>query len=1072
MVFSPGLLGASPLSYQWQFYGTNLPAATNRSLVIASASLSDAGMYTLVVTNLSGQALVGASLTVNPVTCLPAPSGLVAWWQGEGDASDALGTNNGQFHTGVTFVPGEVGEAFAFDGAAGYVSIPATSSLDVGTNSGLTFECWLNPAELSTSHCLAEWNNGAVGVGFWLSQPVANSGGGPGCLFANLVDTLGTSHLITTPQAALVLNALQHAAFTYDKASGVAMIYVDGVPLASQFLGTFTPRTSYNLYLGKRQSANPNGFYQGLMDEAAVYNRALSGEEILAVYNARWAGRCPVAPAFTAQPKSLAVVSGQSAGFSASMAGTRPLLYQWQLNGTNLPGATLASLTIASTHPSDAGAYSLGLSNLAGVAKSSNAVLTVSVPACFPPPTNLAGCWQGEGDASDSTGLSPGQFQGTAAFALGEVGSGFSFDGVANYVSIPATAALNVGTNSGLTIEFWMNPADITNPHDLVEWNNGTGVLGSHCWLSQPTVSSGGGPGCLFANLIDSSGTYHTFSTAGGIVTTGLFQHIALTYDKSSGLATFYYNGAVVAAGSVGVFTPRTSLNLYLGARPSGGVQGVFKGVMDEVSLYKRALSATEILGIYNAAYLGKCGSAPALVAQPAGWTNFPGATVTLSAGVSGARPLACGWYLNGALMPGATTSSLTLTNIQPVNAGRYSFGATNALGFAVSANATVRVKVVSLYGNSQPLTNGQYAFGNSVSLQMTNYYANGVIFYTLDGTAPNFGSSIYSGAFAVSNSCVVRALGFTPDFMQSAEADPVSIVILPTYTLTGSSSGGGTISVSPTNNQPFLANATVTVWAVPASGWTFLRWLGDAAGTNTTNSVLMSRNKSLQAVFGTTLQTTVAGGGSVLLNPGGGLYPFGTSVQLIGVPQTGYSLLLWGNAASGNQNPLTFFITNANPTVSSLFTALGTGQFALAAVPVGRGKVSLNPQANAYASGANVTLTALPAPGQTFLNWSGDASGSSNPLSVSMSRSRTIYANFTHNFNLAFQVLPLGFTEGVQLTLTGDLGSAYRLDTSSNLHDWVLGPSVTNNVGTLQFIDPTAASAPQRFYRGEQTSP
>src|SRR5207247_2272449 len=138
-----------------------------------------------------------------------------------------------------------------------------------------------------------------------------------------------------------------------------------------------------------------------------------------------------------------------------------------------------------------------------------------------------------------------------------------------------------------------------------------------------------------------------------------------------------------------------------------------------------------------------------------------------------------------------------------------------------------------------------------------------------------------------------------------------------------------------------------VTLTATPAGGWVFLQWLGDTAGTNPTNSVVMTRNKSVQALFGTTLSTTAAGGGSVVLNPPGGLYPYGTTIQVSAIPQPGKFFGIWGNAASGNVNPLSFVLTNANPTVSSLFASLNSGQVALAVVPVGHGQVLLSPRSN-----------------------------------------------------------------------------------------------------------------------------
>src|SRR5439155_18326801 len=134
--------------------------------------------------------------------------------------------------------------------------------------------------------------------------------------------------------------------------------------------------------------------------------------------------------------------------------------------------------------------------------------------------------------------------------------------------------------------------------------------------------------------------------------------------------------------------------------------------------------------------------------------------------------------------------------------------------------------------------------------------------------------------------------------------------------------------------------------------------------------NLTMARKLSMQAVFGTTLSTTVAGGGSVALNPSGGLYPFGTAVQITAIPQPGNYFGIWGNAASGNTNPLSFVVRTANPTVSALFGALSSGQAALTVVPVGNGLVAVSPRQNLFSVGAAVSITATPDSGQSFAGW------------------------------------------------------------------------------------------------------
>jgi len=257
--------------------------------------------------------------------------------------------------------------------------------------------------------------------------------------------------------------------------------------------------------------------------------------------------------------------------------------------------------------------------------------LTLSSEAtCVTLPSGLAAWWPGDGSYSDVAGGNAGTPQGGMTFVTGLIGQAMQFDGATGYVRVPASSSLNVGAGSGLTIDAWIKPSDISTPRPIVEWNQGSDY-GTHLWIS--TLAGGGvDPGNLYANLTDTSGADHIFRSAGGLVAANAFQHIALTYDKASGMATLFVNGVAVAQQNLGTFTPQASFDLYLGRRPSVLPVGVpyFAGAMDEVELYSRALTPTEIAGIYNAGALGKC-----LVPLPTLASILPAAGNRLDAGIA-----------------------------------------------------------------------------------------------------------------------------------------------------------------------------------------------------------------------------------------------------------------------------------------------------------------------------------------------------------------------------------------------------------------------------------------------------
>lgn len=85
-------------------------------------------------------------------------------------------------------------------------------------------------------------------------------------------------------------------------------------------------------------------------------------------------------PGITSQPQDQAVAVGQTPAFSLVVSGTAPFTYQWFFKGKPLPGQTNYVCTIANAQLSDSGAYTVSVTNAAGVATSSNAQLTVVNP--------------------------------------------------------------------------------------------------------------------------------------------------------------------------------------------------------------------------------------------------------------------------------------------------------------------------------------------------------------------------------------------------------------------------------------------------------------------------------------------------------------------------------------------------------------------------------------------------------------------------------------------------------------------------------------------------------------------
>ncbi len=329
-------------------------------------------------------------------------------------------------------------------------------------------------------------------------------------------------------------------------------------------------------------------------------------------------------------------------------------------------------------------------------------------------------------------------------------------------------------------------------------------------------------------------------------------------------------------------------------------------------------------------------------------------------------------------------------------------------------------MQFVTVWGNGQMITNAESSFIGTVTVEMETLFTNGDIYYTLNGLPPDYYSTAYSGPVTLTTSATLRAIGYSPDYLQAGEAGPFTINFLPVWPLNLTNRGGGMVTLDPWPG-PYLTNTTVSIVATPAPGFSLLQWLGDITGNSLSNSLVMNSAKRVEVVFGTTLGATVAGNGAVYLRPPGGTYPYGTQVKLHAIPGVGSCFSFWGNAGSGTNNPLTITLTNPAPTVASVFSPLSAGQYALGVLPEGLGQVTVSPNLNCYTSGQPVTITATADAKQKFLGWSGDAGGASSPLSVTMNQSCTIIGNFTRNPGLSITnsfegMRPGGFC----LTLSG----------------------------------------------------
>ena len=223
---------------------------------------------------------------------IPPPAGMVAWWPGDGNADDIVGNNDGILQGGATFAPGMVGQAFSFDGSDDYVTFGTT----VGNfgNSDFTIDFWIKTSSTRQEGILGKRRVCTHGSFFDIRLGV----GAQGKLNIDLDnDSQGSyyNNIVTTK----TVNDTNFHHVAVVRQGTAASVYIDGVlDVAGTTPGVTTIVNSSHLIAGKSTCTGIDGtdFFTGLLDELEIFNRALTAEEIRAIYEAGSAGKIKPPP--------------------------------------------------------------------------------------------------------------------------------------------------------------------------------------------------------------------------------------------------------------------------------------------------------------------------------------------------------------------------------------------------------------------------------------------------------------------------------------------------------------------------------------------------------------------------------------------------------------------------------------------------------------------------------------------------------------------------------------------------------------------------------------------------------
>ncbi len=580
----------------------------------------------------------------------------VSWWRlGESAgtvAADKTGTNPGAYLSGTTLGAASLvatessNTAVAFDGAKGAVKVASSSSLNL--SSPFSLEAWIKPSKLPTA--------GSFSSVLTKAESYSLQFNGPNLEFT--VIQSGTRHRLQAPSGTIVAGNVYHVVGTYDGTT--QRLYVNGAQVASAALSGPASVTANSLYLGSW--AGGEEFLTGVIDEAAVYNKALSAARIAEHYAA-------------ATKASLQPPSGLSAGASSSTE----IDLSWSDNTAGETGETLqrsadsafsapVSIALAAgTHAysdtgltpgttywyrvkSNAGGSSSPYSNTAQASTPALATYRSTVLADRP-----LSYWRldetGGTIAGDQTVANPGTFVSTTLGAPGLIPSdptngAVAFNGTNGDVRIGQSGALDFTT--AMTLEAWISPTSLPPAGS------------SRSILAKPGSYALQLNGSALAFTVLEFGVRNTVSTPQGSVVPGGVYHVVGTYDGVN--ERLYVNGAQVALAPL-AGSPEQSLGgMHIGSWD--GASEFCAGTIDEAAVYPAVLSPERIAAHFNISGASAKPPPPAGGAYakalsedaPVSWWRLGESSGTAAADQSAVNP---GVYANGttlgasSLLPG-----------------------------------------------------------------------------------------------------------------------------------------------------------------------------------------------------------------------------------------------------------------------------------------------------------------------------------------------------------------------------------------------------------------------------------
>ena len=837
---------------------SNTAVATVGTTGIVTGIANGIVTISYTVTNSCGSSNAMKTITVDALSVDIPTSGLVAWYPFNGNSMDESGNgNNGTPYGAVLSTDrlGNLNSAYNFDGSSSIANTSSTLKTLIDNNNSFTLSEWFNssnPSDVFEMLLGFDGSNSYPYKRVWLTLSKNATTGNTALGFirynASTMDEIGNIEVYYYANTPILTNTWHHLAASYHGSD--VTIYLDGQALDSIAgdVGWYTGPSMHGasmggpdsyvdgMVIGANNEANVSPF-NGKIDDIAIYNRALTPSEISRLYNA-----------------------GILSGASEVCIGATITLSDSTSGGTwsssNTAVATVGTTGIVTGIANGIVTISYTVTNSCG---SSNAMKTITVDALSVdiPTSGLVAWYPFNGNSMDESGNGNNGTPYGAVLStdrLGNLNSAYNFDGSSSIANTSSTLKTLIDNNNSFTLSEWFNSS---NPSDVFEMLLGFDGSNSYpykrVWLTLSKNATTGNTALGFirynASTMDEIGNIEVYYYANTPILTNTWHHLAASYHGSD--VTIYLDGQALdsIAGDVGWYTGPSMHGASMGG-PDSYVDGMviganneanvspFNGKIDDIAIYNRALTPSEISRLYNAGILS--GASEVCI----------GTTITLSDSTSGGT-----WSSSNTSV--ATIDSTGIVTGVTSGTATISYIVTNACGSSVAKKVITVITTPTagtITGLSSVYVGATITLTDSVAGGSWSSSNTAVATVGSTGIVTGVSSGTATISYTVSNACG-SAVATKVVTVNSALSSPITgtltTCIGATTTLANSTTGGTWSSSTPAVATIGSASGVVT---------------GISAGTSTiTYTVGGSYVTAVVSVYA--MPAAITGGGSACVN-------------------------------------------------------------------------------------------------------------------------------------------------------------------------------------------------------------